>query len=43
VPEGHFQAVGVYTGATIAGTAVTFGSSTAGPFSLTSAIEIVAR
>jgi hypothetical protein len=41
-PNGHFQAIGRYTGVTAGPGPVTIGSSTAGTFSLTSGVEILA-
>jgi hypothetical protein len=41
-PNGHFQAVGRYSGVTAGPVPVTIGSSTAGTYSLTSGVEILA-
>ncbi len=41
-PNGHFQAVGRYTGVTTAPGPITIGSSTVGTYSLTSGVEILA-
>ena len=41
-PNGHFQAVGHYDGVTAGPGPITIGSSTAGTYSLTSGVEILA-
>jgi hypothetical protein len=42
-PNGHFQAIGRYRGVTTAPGTIEIGSSASGPYSLTSAVEVLQR